>query len=713
MSTQSPIKVAIVGGGCAALAAAFELTRAEQDGRYQVTVYQTGWRLGGKGASGRGPADRIEEHGLHVWMGFYENAFGLLRACYAELGRDRATCPIADWQDAFFPAPLIAVTERGDDTRWTPWIAELPPAPGLPGDPDAAGRVWSMTDYVRRVASLLATVFSSLRSGAAAASAQAPGTADPDDLARQVARLLRVGELATLAALAEAAGLLEALLGAVGRIADSSLVVRLIEALAVNARQQIEALAAQDQELRRLWTILDLTLATLKGIVRHGLLTDVRGLDAIDQYECREWLLLNGASRTAVDSAYIRGLYDLAFSFEDGDPEKPAMAAGQALRGLLRMMFTYRGAFFWKMRAGMGDVVFAPLYEVLRRRGVEFRFFHRLENVHLADAATLAPGETPYVESLDFDVQALVKRGRYEPLVDVRGLPCWPAAPDWEQLVDGDRLAAEGWALESHWDRRRAGTQTLRVGEDFDMVVLGVGIGAIPYVCREIVARDPRWRAMVDHVKTVATQAFQLWLSTDTPSLGWPHPPVTLSGFDPIETWADMTHLLPFESWTPPAPPQSIAYFCSSLCDLPDGSEHDADYGARQRERVRQTAVEFLRERMPILWPRSVDPQGQFRWDLLVDADGSTLAGAERFATQYWTANVNPSDRFTLSLPGSTVFRISPLDATYDNLTICGDWTDCGFNAGCVEAAVMSGRLASHALSQQPRLEDIVGYDHP
>src|SRR5688500_17993830 len=96
-----PIQVAIVGGGCAGIAAAFELTRPQLQGKYAVTVYQLGWRLGGKGASGRGEADRIEEHGLHLWMGFYENAFRLMRECYAELGRDRATHRIADWQDAF------------------------------------------------------------------------------------------------------------------------------------------------------------------------------------------------------------------------------------------------------------------------------------------------------------------------------------------------------------------------------------------------------------------------------------------------------------------------------------------------------------------------------------------------------------------------------------------------------------------------------------
>ena len=48
-----------------------------------------------------------------------------------------------------------------------------------------------------------------------------------------------------------------------------------------------------------------------------------------------------------------------------------------------------------------------------------------------------------------------------------------------------------------------------------------------------------------------------------------------------------------------------------------------------------------------------------------------------------------------------------------DNLTIAGDWTDCGVNTGCVEAAVISGRLAAHAIAKSPELADIIGYDHP
>ena len=106
----------------------------------------------------------------------------------------------------------------------------------------------------------------------------------------------------------------------------------------------------------------------------------------------------------------IRGIYDLAFAYQDADPQRPFQAAGLAVRGSLRMFFTFRGAFFWRMQAAMGDVVFAPFYEVLKRRGVTFKFFHRLENLRLADPSTLAPGERSYVESLEFDVQAMTNR---------------------------------------------------------------------------------------------------------------------------------------------------------------------------------------------------------------------------------------------------------------------------------------------------------------
>ena len=66
-------KIAILGGGAGSLAAAHFLSAApDWRERYEITVYQQGWRLGGKGASGRNAqlGQRIEEHGLHIWFGF-------------------------------------------------------------------------------------------------------------------------------------------------------------------------------------------------------------------------------------------------------------------------------------------------------------------------------------------------------------------------------------------------------------------------------------------------------------------------------------------------------------------------------------------------------------------------------------------------------------------------------------------------------------------
>lgn len=719
MTGERPARVAIIGGGCAALTAAFELTRPEHGGRYQVTVYQQGFRLGGKGASGRGAADRIEEHGLHLWMGWYENAFRLMRDCYAELHRDPRTCRIASWADAFEPHPYVGAAEKTAD-GWSAWRALMPPADGLPGDPYPEGHRFTLAHYAGRSLALVRTLLETLGSRDASRRAEGRGglsfDASPEGIAELVRRLGRYGELATLSGLIQAAGVLESVLGSLSRYPDN-LVLRLLDGIASNAREQLAGLMQRDSEARRLGTILDLTLATMRGIVRFGLLTDPRGFDAIDDYDCREWLLLNGATRASVDSAFVRGLYDLGFSYEDGDPDRPSIAAGQSLRATIRAFFTYRGSFFWRMRSGMGDVVFAPLYEVLKRRGVRFEFFHRLENVALAGEEALARGERPHVEVLEFDVQAHVRGGlEYEPLVDVRGLPCWPASARYDQLVEGELLLRERVDFESFWDKRRVGTRRLRVGDDFDFVVLGVGVGAIPHVCRELVMSNPRWRAMVDRVKSVATQAFQIWLRPEMSELGWKEEAISISGFvEPFDTWADMRHLLSEESFA--TRPGALAYFCNALPDRGEPAERGRpDYPALQRETVRRNAIHFLDTEIGHLWPQAQDASGRFRWDLLVDpteAGVATTGGEKRFDSQFYTANVNPSDRYALSLPGSLSYRISPLDNSYDNLTVTGDWTACGFNAGCVEAAVMSGLLAAHALSQSPPLEKIIGYDHP
>ena len=98
--------VAIIGGGIGGITAAFALTNPDQHGQYHVTVYQPGWRLGGKCASGRNASEhqRIQEHGLHIWLGFYDNAFRCLRQCYEQLNRP-PDAPLSTIENAFRPIP--------------------------------------------------------------------------------------------------------------------------------------------------------------------------------------------------------------------------------------------------------------------------------------------------------------------------------------------------------------------------------------------------------------------------------------------------------------------------------------------------------------------------------------------------------------------------------------------------------------------------------
>ena len=293
------------------------------------------------------------------------------------------------------------------------------------------------------------------------------------------------------------------------------------------------------------------------------------------------------------------------------------MAAGVALENAARLFFTYKGAMFWKMQAGMGDVVFAPLYEVLRRRGVQFRFFHRVTGLRLAaDRRSIgAIDMARQVELVNPDVE-------YEPLEDVEGLPCWPAEPRWAQVRDADRV--RGTNLESFWaPSPDAAALTLTAGRDFDRVIFGISLGAVPYLCRELIDASARWRAMVEHVGTVPTQAFQVWLTATTQDLGWPWPLSNMSSFvEPFDTYADMSHLLDRERWPAGERAGSVAYFCNALHGPESpAAAPDPAYAATAEDAVKANAVEFLRRWARHLWPASVDPAtGEFRWELLAGA---------------------------------------------------------------------------------------------
>ena len=165
-----------------------------------------------------------------------------------------------------------------------------------------------------------------------------------------------------------------------------------------------------------------------------------------------------------------------AFGYVEGDIAQANVAAGTATNDLLRLLFSYRGALMYKMQAGMGDVVFGPLYEVLRRRGVRFEFFCAVQRLGLAkDAAR--------VEEIEVVPQVELGAGEYEPLIDVGGLPCWPSEPLWDQLARGDELRARGIDFELEANPLGRKPKRLRRGTHFDEVVLGISVGALEPIC--------------------------------------------------------------------------------------------------------------------------------------------------------------------------------------------------------------------------------------
>jgi hypothetical protein len=369
------------------------------------------------------------------------------------------------------------------------------------------------------------------------------------------------------------------------------------------------------------------------------------------------------------------------------------------------------------MNGGMGDVVFAPLYEALVKAGVRIHLFHRVEELKLAAG-------TRTIGSIRMTVQARAKDGDYRPLVDVNGLPCWPSEPLWDQLEDGERMRDEGRDLEA-LRSPGVGEVVLREGADFDAVVLGIPIAALPYCCGELVRAEPAWKDMVDRVKSAPTQSLQLWFKRTTDQLGWHGvalPVLSTYRVNPLDTWADMSHLLPREGWPPLGArfPRGIAYFCGPMVDIappvptpdgpmqpPEGTDEHAG-----KARARATAEDLARRHLGFLFPDAVHPRGDgcLDWDLLIDDRPDPAHGERRLDAQWIRANVSPSERFTLSVARSWRYRLAPGDSKFDNLVICGDWTDTTFNIGNVECTVMSGRLASNALTGSPPKSDIWGW---
>jgi predicted NAD/FAD-dependent oxidoreductase len=61
---------------------------------------------------------------------------------------------------------------------------------------------------------------------------------------------------------------------------------------------------------------------------------------------------------------------------------------------------------------------------------------------------------------------------------------------------------------------------------------------------------------------------------------------------------------------------------------------------------------------------------------------------------------VDPSERYVLSVKGSTKYRLAADDSKFENLYLAGDWVATRLGAGCVEAATMAGLAAARKIGR-------------
>jgi uncharacterized protein with NAD-binding domain and iron-sulfur cluster len=707
-------RIAVLGGGLGSLSTVMALT--DQPGwqdRYDITVYQMGWRLGGKGASGRDQSrgNRIQEHGLHVWLGCYHNAFDMIQKCYAECKEHHLTpgSPFQEWTDAFKPNSLATVMDYFEGA-WHPWIVEFLTNDKVPG----TGGIWlTPWDYLKELLDFMVRIVDR---------ASHPGIRNLFDLepahslvgwVRDVlVNLEERVEVSLVASELERTSLHRA--RDLARSLDEdprkhtagqhAAIVALLGDFLGGFRGTLAAENSIPIDLHRLWMLIDLGAAMVKGMIRGGVLYS--GFDVLDGHDFSRWLVINGASAEHAWSPPVRAIYDLVFAYEHGEAKRPNLAAGVAMRICLRVTLGYRGSIIYRMQAGMGDTVFTPIYKVLKHRGVKFRFFHRVEQLHLTpDESSIERIDLGIQATLTEDAKRLNPDGEYAPFMPpVHGLDCWPSVPLYDQLVQGTEIEQGRYDLESAWTPwKDVGKQTLQSGQDFDLVVLGISIGALPYIGVELKQASSAWRAMLAGVKTVQTEAYQVWGNHDSRAMGWEQSQPNIWAAYPW-SGADMSHLIRMEEWPTSLDVRNISYYCRQFPDAPDipPPGPDPEFPESQHELVKLNSIAFLNSEIEPIWPRAVsagDPEG-INWDWVIDPDNQQ--GALRFGYQYWRANVNPTERYVMSVARSTHYRLTSETCGFLNLFIAGDWTLNGFNAGCVEAAVTSGLMASRALCGAP-----------
>lgn len=721
-------RVVVLGGGPSACAAAFYL--AKQTDRYDVELYTQGWRLGGKCAAGRrvDPPNRIEEHGLHAFIGFYNNAIRAAKDVYecAEIpiargvepfDYDKGEGPIAN---AFLGVSNVGVMEKWKG-EWTYFRTPQKFNGEVPGTIPADGE-----DRPPHFGDLIATTLRHVASQSTALIGLHDGASDQlgqhleeqkkhpiwDEFVDHVKGFLHLEESGLENALDRLVNYLEDV--AIERIAQdiergsiffkgvSWLLGVIRGALKIVFKKQIE----EHSETWFMWAGVDTLLTALIGLI------DARVVDfsKLDDHDFRAWLLDNGLDPRNAQISAINEVYEALFAHNPKEPIPDLIGAGVGLRWFMLVGFLYRGYAAYDFKYSCPQTLLTPYYLALQKLGAKVHFFHRVEDISVTGS-----GSARTLTSVKMQVQATVKgkaSHEYDPFL--RGVPGnpddqppWPLDPNYDQLEQGAELRSRGIDLENYWsDWEGAGECTLEQGKDFDVCILGIPLAALPALTEDLLSPDSesycsQWREMVDGIAVTRTISSQLWFKSPSDKL-LAQPIGLMTDFaTPEPSFADFTHLIQWENWTEANKPSFLAYHTGSLVAISarEGAPNaNADYPLTETRKWKEMFAGWLRESYSGLYSRAEN------FEVLLDdlVTPEPADGIERLYQQSFNISVQPSDLYILSQPKSMELRLSQAGSRVQHLFLCGDWTATDLNCGCVEASTQSGMLAARVLSNSP-----------
>ena len=603
-------KIAIFGTGVGALSTAFELTDFPGwDELYEITIYQLGWRAGGKTASSRGPNDRVQERGIHILQGWYWNVFRMLRKCYDER-RDKKIDPsqkMQNWTDAVVKddTTLLTTLKEGKENSWESWPFIFPEDQLIPGDASPI----STKILVKRILAIMCQLFFGSpyieRKGLLAfipkwifgklmkdypIDKQNPGeipsppyTKDPIQNSRLCRRQMgeKISDRSTLP---------------FGRIWFLLLtaVVWICYFVYTIIRLLLFPFLSSWIWANRLLSAFEWILVTTKGALArcYSWKQSKMVFGKVNDDDYRSFLKRAGGSEMMIECGLVKFMYYGSFANLKGD--KPGiLAADMAIRIVLDTIL-YRGSLVWKTRFGTGGTIIAPIFQVLKARGVQFKFFHRVKNIHYS--------ETGNIEKVTVAEQVKLREGiiEYAPLKNYNGVADWPAQPLFDQLDPewAEKIEAGNVDLESMWANWKDYQEKELVnGTDFDQLVLAIPVTALKDICSEIIDKDDRWKRIVKEVPTTQTFGVELWISKSWAELGFKaaawglrptDEPNSVNYANLLYSWTDMTRIIEAENWPADNEPKDLAYFCGTMPnepeDLPPYSDHS--FPEKQYNRV-------------------------------------------------------------------------------------------------------------------------------